>query len=105
MSEEQQLKVLQRAQSVFDRRKKKRTSCLIPAYYYIRGNPYRSFILDINESGAFIEVNEEFPIGQTVKLEYLNPFYRYPAKFITEIVWSRSCAIGVKFLQSYRMLH
>ncbi len=97
MSEEQQSMLLRMAQQVFDKRKNNRISCLIPANYKIQNSFYRSFILDINNSGAFIETDDHFPIGKTIKLEYLDPFSRRFSELIGQIVWSDSHAIGVKF--------
>lgn len=97
MSEEQQSMLLRMAQQVFDKRKNNRISCLIPANYKIQNSFYRSFILDINDSGAFIETDDHFPIGKAITLEYLDPFSRRFSELIGQIVWSDSHAIGVKF--------
>ena len=101
MSDEQQSILLENAQSLYDKRKKERLPCLIPATLYVNGNSYHSFLLDVNESGAFIETNEPYPIGQTIKVNYFDPFYRKPHKFIAEVIWSGSFAIGVKFLETF----
>jgi hypothetical protein len=97
MSEEQQSMLLRMAQQLFDKRKNSRTSCLIPANYKIKDSSYTSFILDINDSGAFIETDDHFPIGKTIKLEFLDPFSRRFIELIGQIVWSNFHAIGVKF--------
>ena len=109
MSEEQQSillhQLMQQVQQVDDKRKKNRIPCLIPANYRIVDNSYHSFILDINDTGAFIETNEVFPIGQLVKLEYFDPFNRKSSKEIGEIVWSGPHSFGVKFFNDYGLLH
>jgi hypothetical protein len=105
MSEEQQSKLLHQAQQLFDKRKKNRIPCLIPAHYHILDKAYHSFILDINESGAFIETSEEFPTDQPVILEYIDPFARKISKLIGQIAWSEPHAIGVKFSQDIGTLH
>ena len=105
MSDEQQSILLENAQSLYDKRKKERLPCLIPATLYVNGNSYHSFLLDVNESGAFIETNEVFPIGQLVKLEYFDPFNRKSSKEIGEIVWSGPHSFGVKFFNDYGLLH
>jgi hypothetical protein len=105
MSEEEQSKLLHIAQQLFDKRKKHRTPCLIPAYYHILDKAYHSFILDINEAGAFIETSEKFPTNQGVILEYFDPFSRNPLKLIGQIAWSEAHAFGVKFSQNIGTLH
>jgi len=105
MSEEQQFSLLQQARQLIDKRRKNRTPCLIPAHYQIYDNSYQSFILDINDSGAFIETNEGFPIGQPVRLEFFDPFSRKFSKVVGEIVWSGLHAVGVKFYNDFRTLH
>ena len=97
MSEEQQSMLLKMTQQVFDKRKNNRVSCLIPANYKIQNSSYKSFILDINDSGAFIETDDRFPIGKTIKLKYLDPFSRRFSELLGQIVWSDSHAIGVRF--------
>jgi hypothetical protein len=54
-----------------------------------------------SQTGAFIETNEPYPIGQTIRVNYFDPFYRKPYKFIAEVIWSGSFAIGVKFLETF----
>lgn len=56
-----------------NRRKEQRKVCLIPAHYKIKRQLYSSFILDINEAGAFIETDRSFPIGEKVILKFLDP--------------------------------
>ena len=97
MSEEQQSVLLRHAQGLFDKRKSNRVHCLIPAYYYVHNKSNHSFILDINDSGAFIETNEGYPVGLSVVLEYFDPFKRKPLKVSGKIVWSGLHSIGIKF--------
>lgn len=105
MSEDQQSMLLQHAQRLFDKRKNNRIPCLIPAYYYVHNKSHHSFILDINDSGAFIETNEGYPVGLSVILEYFDPFKRKPLKVSGKIVWSGSHSIGIKFSNGPGMLH
>ena len=97
MSEVERVILLKQAQKIINNRKKFRTPCLIPAYYNVSETSYESYILDINDYGAFIETDERFPIGQNIKLTYYNPFSRKPVNLKGEIVWSSSDGIGVKF--------
>jgi hypothetical protein len=97
MSEVERAILLKQAQKIINNRKKYRTPCLIPAYYNISETSYESYILDINDYGAFIETDEHFPIGQNIQLKYYNPFSRKPINIKGEIVWSSSDGIGVRF--------
>lgn len=97
MSEVERTILLKQAQKIINNRKKYRTPCLIPAYYSISETSYVSYILDINDYGAFIETDERFPIGQNIQLKYYNPFSRKPINLKGEIVWSSSDGIGVRF--------
>jgi Tfp pilus assembly protein PilZ len=80
-----------------NRRKEQRKACLIPAHYKIKRQLYSSFILDINEAGAFIETDRPFPIGEKVILKFLDPWSRRSALINGSIVWSSDAAIGIKF--------
>ena len=80
-----------------NRRKEQRKVCLIPAHYKIKRQLYSSFILDINEAGAFIETDRSFPMGEKVILKFLDPWSRRSALINCSIVWSSDLAIGVKF--------
>ena len=80
-----------------NRRKEPRTPCLIPAKYKINRMLYSSFILDINEAGAFIETDRSFPTGDKVVLKFLDPYSRRSSFINGSIAWSSDAAIGVKF--------
>jgi len=97
MSEKERAILLKQSQQLIDNRKTYRTPCLIPAHYNILDSSYMSYILNINDHGAFIETDERFAIGQDIKLKYFDPFCRIPLKFKGKIVWSSFDGIGVKF--------
>ena len=80
-----------------NRRKEQRTPCLIPAHYKINRLLYSSFILDINEAGAFIETDRFFPTGDKIVLKFLDPYSRRSSLINGSIAWSRDAALGVKF--------
>ena len=73
-------------------------------HYQIQDNYYHSFILDINDSGAFIETIEDFKVGQPAKLDFFDPFSRRFFNVKSEIIWSKSHAIGVIFYNDFDML-
>ena len=80
-----------------NRRKEPRTPCLILAHYNINRQLYTSFILDINETGAFIETDRSFPIGDRIVLKFMDPYLRRTSLINGSIVWSSDAAVGVKF--------
>ena len=80
-----------------NRRKESRTPCLIPASYKINRKLYSSFILDINETGAFIETDRFFSTGDKIVLKFIDPYSRRSSLINGSIAWSSDEAIGVKF--------
>ena len=80
-----------------DRRKHSRKDCLIDVNFKIRGQKFRSYILDISRSGAFIETSELFTSGLKMLLNFSSPENRKNLDLIGEIVWVDSRGIGVKF--------
>ena len=79
------------------RRKEPRTPCLIPASYKINRQLYSSFILDINEAGAFIETDRSFPTKDKIVVRFLDPYSRRTSLINGLIAWSSESAMGVKF--------
>ena len=80
-----------------NQRKEPRTPCLIPVHYNINRRRYSSFILDINETGAFIETDRSFSTGDKIVLKFLDPYSRRSSLINGSIAWSSDAAIGVKF--------
>lgn len=80
-----------------NRRKEPRTPCLIPARYKINRQLYSSFILDINEAGAFIETDRSFSTGDKIVLKFIDPYSRRSFLINGSIVWSSDATMGVKF--------
>jgi len=97
MTAEEQEILLGKIQKMLDNRKKDRKPCLVPAQYSVCDISYYSYILDLNDSGAFIETDEHIPAGQDIKIKYFDPFSRSASEFKGKIVWSNSDGIGVKF--------
>lgn len=81
-----------------DRRADGRKDCLISVNFKIRGQKFRSYILDISTSGAFIETSAAFTPGLKMILRFASPEDRQPLDLIGEIVWADTRGIGVKFL-------
>jgi hypothetical protein len=80
-----------------DRRADSRKDCLINVNFKIRGQKFRSYILDISKSGAFIETSAAFSPGQKMILRFASPEDRQPLDLIAEIVWADTRGVGVKF--------
>ncbi|MGD9054773.1 MAG: PilZ domain-containing protein [Desulfobacterales bacterium] len=81
-----------------DRRADIRKDCLISVIFKIRGQRFRSYILDISKSGAFIETSTAFIPGLKMILRFASPEDRQPLDLIGKIVWADTRGIGVKFL-------
>jgi len=103
MSNEQQALLLKKLESKSsiknqeDRRSQSRKSCLVPADYEIQGRSFKGYILDISDSGAFIETSDYFFGGQDIIITFAVPAYQKPLKLTGKIVWSSEQGIGVKF--------
>jgi hypothetical protein len=81
-----------------DRRADSRKDCLINVNFKIQGQKFRSYILDISKSGAFIETSAAFSPGLKMILRFASPEDRQPLDLIAEIVWTDTRGVGVKFL-------
>ena len=82
-----------------DNRKTTRKDCLINVNMRVQGPRYNSYILDINQHGAFIETNETFTLGQEIVLNFALPHYQKPFKLRGKISWGSPRGFGVKFDQ------
>ena len=80
-----------------ERRKHPRKDCLINVNFKIRGQKFSSYILDISNSGAFIETSESFTSGLKMLLQFSSPDTRKPLNLIGQIVWADPRGVGVKF--------
>jgi hypothetical protein len=81
-----------------DRRANVRKDCLINVHFKIRGQKFRSYILDISKSGAFIETSTALSKGLKMRLTFSSPEDRQPMNLIGEIVWADNRGVGVTFL-------
>jgi hypothetical protein len=80
-----------------NRRELPRTECLIPVHYKVNLRPYSGFILDLSETGAFVETDREFGTNGKISLRYLDPYSKRPSLINGIIAWNRDNAVGVKF--------
>jgi Tfp pilus assembly protein PilZ len=81
-----------------DRRSDSRKDCLINVIFKIRGQKFRSYILDISKSGAFIETSTTFSPGLKMILGFASPEDRQRLDLIGEIVWADTRGVGVRFV-------
>lgn len=80
-----------------NRREFTRTECLVPVHYKVNWRHYSGFILDLSETGAFIETDREFDTNGKISLRYVDPLCKRSSLINGIIAWSRENAIGVKF--------
>jgi Tfp pilus assembly protein PilZ len=107
MSEPMQLKLLRFLEKRFkriraetkktERRGDSRKQCLIPVDYLVKGQIFKSYILDISAYGIFIETDLTFASGIDIRLTFSLPDQKDPFNLNGEIVWSGSQGFGVKF--------
>ena len=107
MSEAMQLKLLRFLEKRFkriragnkkaERRGDSRRQCLIPVDYLVKGQIFKSYILDISTYGVFIETDLTFASGLDIRLTFSLPDQKDPFNLNGEIVWSGSQGFGVKF--------
>jgi Tfp pilus assembly protein PilZ len=63
----------------------------------LQGPRYNSYILDINQHGAYIETNETFAVGQEMKLTFASPNSRRPLNITGEVIRRDAQGVGIKF--------
>jgi Tfp pilus assembly protein PilZ len=80
-----------------DKRKTPRKDCLINVNMRLQGPRYNSYILDINQHGAYIETNETFAVGQEMKLTFASPNSRRPLNITGEAIRRDAQGVGIKF--------
>jgi Tfp pilus assembly protein PilZ len=97
MSESQQQELLSQAHRIHDKRENFRNTCLIYTEYIIQDQKFNGFILDINLNGAYIETDEEFIVGNDVRLLFHNPFIKQQITLSGEIIWNSPSGMGVRF--------
>ena len=97
MSEGEQLLLLEHANSIVDERILPRRLCLIPVNCTIEEQSYKGLILDINPTGAYIDIDESISIGQKITLAFFSPFCVKTIQLSGKIIWTSTHGIGVQF--------
>jgi hypothetical protein len=80
-----------------DKRRQPRKDCLINVNMMLQGPNYNSYILDINQYGAYIETSESFAVGQQMKLTFASPDSRKPLDVTGEIIRKDNQGVGIRF--------
>jgi hypothetical protein len=80
-----------------DKRRQPRKDCLINVNMMLQGPRFNSYILDINQYGAYIETNETFDVGQQMKLTFASPNSREPLDITGEIIRKDGQGVGIRF--------
>jgi hypothetical protein len=81
-----------------DRRKHPRKSCSIPVDYAIGDRTYKDLIKNMSASGAFIETQAPFSIGQEISMNFASTKFDEPVKIKGRVFWVNTVGIGVKFM-------
>ena len=97
MSEKEQLQLLEYAKSIVEKRILPRRLCLIPADCTVEEQIYNGLILDVNSTGANVDVNAPPPTGQKIVLAFFSPFCMKTIQLSGKIIWKSTHGIGVHF--------
>lgn len=82
---------------ITDKRQHPRKACLINVNVSLPTPIYSSYILDINQHGAYIESNDSYSIGRDVVLMFSSPDSGEPIQVVGKIIWIDKQGAGVKF--------
>lgn len=97
MSEREQFILLEQAKSIVDERTSPRKLCLIPVNCVVEEQSYKGLILDINSTGAYIDIDEPLSIGLNITLAFFSPFSLKTIQLSGKIIWRNTHGIGVHF--------
>ncbi len=91
------LKEMNSKNSFAERRRHPRKKCLIYVNVSVSGFTSKSFILDINQNGAFIETDVPFSVGKSIKLSFQAPDSGKPMTVEAAVIRAEKPGIGVQF--------
>jgi Tfp pilus assembly protein PilZ len=74
-----------------------RNQCLIASEFSYFGNVDSALIRNLNRSGAFVETQKRFCIGEVVRLKFPLHYLDPPVEVSGVIAWIGSDGVGVKF--------
>ena len=97
MSESEQLLLLEHANSIVDERTLPRRLCLIQVNCTVGEQSHKGLILDINPTGAYIDIDGSLSIGQKITIAFFSPFSFKTIQLSGKIIWKSAHGIGVHF--------
>jgi Tfp pilus assembly protein PilZ len=103
MTKEQRFTLLKMLEDVvsqngeIERRQNPRKDCMIYVNLSANGFSGNSYILDINQNGAFIETDDPYSIGQITKLSFPVPDSGKHMNIIARVMRTEKQGIGVRF--------
>ena len=74
-----------------------RNQCLIVTEFGYFGQVDSVFIRNLNRSGAFVETQHPFSIGEAVRLKFPLHYLDPPVEISGVIAWTGADGVGVKF--------
>ena len=100
MSPAQQKQLLEYVEEKFRSRPRKhdRKAFSATVDYVVDGRCYRDFILDMSDSGVFINTYQRFQVGQAVLMTFMAPDMQTPFKITGEVTRTQEHGIGVAFV-------
>ncbi|BBO67137.1 hypothetical protein DSCA_10670 [Desulfosarcina alkanivorans] len=78
-------------------RSETRNQCLIASEFSYFGNVDSALIRNLNRSGAFVETQKKFSVGESVRLKFPLHYLDPPVEVSGVIAWTGSGGVGVKF--------
>ena len=84
------------------RRSHIRNQCLIASEFGYCGNADSALIKNLNGSGAFIETQQRFQVGEVVQLKFPLHYLDPPIEITGVVAWTGSDGVGVKFQPANR---
>ena len=91
------LKEMSSKNGFVERRRQPRKECLIYVIAAANGFTSKSYILDISQNGAFIESNESFSVGKSIRLSFQAPDTGKPMTLEAAVTRVEKQGIGVQF--------
>jgi hypothetical protein len=66
--------------------------------YIVEGRYFRDFIQDMSDTGVFIKMSQNVPLGRQILMTFMSPDNQQPFKINGEAVRVTSEGVGVKFI-------
>ncbi|MBW1694027.1 MAG: PilZ domain-containing protein [Deltaproteobacteria bacterium] len=79
-------------------RKHDRKTFFMIVDYIVEGRYFRDFIQDMSDTGVFIKMSQNVPLGRQILMTFMSPDNQQPFKINGEAVRVTSEGVGVKFI-------